>query len=70
MSQNENKHCGSCRFFESAGPIPGCQRGEQYGQCRCHPPTLVTIGSLHRSEWPTVKELDWCGDWENGVPQG
>jgi len=63
--------CGSCKFWESAGAIPG-QQGEcqeQHGRCRRHAPTLVMIGTLQQARFPMTSELDWCGDWENGIGQ-
>jgi len=62
-------NCGSCRFWESTGAIPGSERGEQQGHCKRHAPTLVMIGALHQSRFPATSELDWCGDWENGIGQ-
>ena len=59
--------CGSCKFWESRGAKPGSDRGEQFGDCRRHAPTLAMIGTLQQSRFPTTSELDWCGDWENGV---
>jgi len=48
---------------------PGSKRGEQAGDCRRHAPTLVMIGTLQQSRFPATSELDWCGDWENGIGQ-
>ena len=61
--------CGSCKFWESRGVKPDSKRGEQVGDCRRHSPTLVMIGALQQSRFPTTSELDWCGDWENGIGQ-
>lgn len=59
--------CGSCRFWESQGAIPGATNGEQFGDCRRHSPTLVMVGALAKTQFPQTSELGWCGDWEDGV---
>jgi hypothetical protein len=60
--------CGSCRFWESTGAIPGSERGELQGNCKRHAPQLVVTGALLSTKWPTTSELNWCGDWEDGIP--
>lgn len=67
--QEFSTHCGNCRFWDSLGPIPGDERGEQRGNCRRHAPVLVMIGTLQQSRFPVTNELHWCGDWENGIGQ-
>jgi hypothetical protein len=59
--------CGLCRFWLSSGVIPGSERGEQHGMCKRHSPQLVIIGAMAASRWPQTSELDWCGDWEDGI---
>jgi hypothetical protein len=66
----DNKYspdCGSCRFWLSSGMIPGSERGEQQGSCKRHAPQLFSIGTLAGVRWPRTSELDWCGDWEDGI---
>jgi hypothetical protein len=59
--------CGSCRFWSSSGVIPGSERGKQQGPCKRHAPQLVVIVGMTAARWPHTSELDWCGDWEDGV---
>lgn len=67
---NEQKHtadCGSCKFWESRGVLPGSENHEQHGACKRHAPILIMVGAMTQTRFPFTSELDWCGDWENGV---
>ena len=41
--------CSSCRYFRSCND----------GRCHRHAPQIGPRGS----EWPTVDQRDWCGEW-------
>ena len=42
--------CSTCRYFRSCGNA---------GRCHRHAPQIGPRGS----EWPTVDQCDWCGEW-------
>jgi hypothetical protein len=69
MSSKYPNDCGSCRFWRSLGQIPQLETGEQFGECRKHPPQIVMAAGVRESAYPNTSELDWCGEWENGVGQ-
>lgn len=54
---NEHEQCGTCRYFETV-PL------YSIGACRRYAPTTFMIGSSKVTEWPTVKQNDWCGEYE------
>ena len=41
--------CSSCRYFRSCND----------GRCHRHAPQIGPRGS----QWPTVDQRDWCGEW-------
>lgn len=49
--------CGTCQYYEP-----------ETDQCRRRPPVIIVVKDLHNrpvgvSDWPSVKEDDWCGEW-------
>lgn len=44
-----DQSCSSCRYF----------RGCNGGSCHRSAPQISPRGS----EWPTVDQRDWCGEW-------
>lgn len=48
--------CGCCRYYQ-----PHVTPGSSIGHCRRHSPQTIALGAA----WPTVSELEWCGDWEH-----
>ena len=56
--------CGNCRFWEPSG-MTGPESDEEVGCCRRHAPSLVMIGAMQTTRWPTTVLSDWCGDWDH-----
>jgi hypothetical protein len=54
--------CSICAYFEGQDKQGSCRR-------RAPQPTEIKIGPAARkapaSAWPTVKQSDWCGDFEH-----
>ena len=54
--------CEYCMFY-----LPDEVEGEEaseYGICRRYPPRLVEEDDGFSSEYPPIKEDDWCGEHE------
>ncbi|MDY3129912.1 MAG: hypothetical protein SOW20_07825 [Berryella intestinalis] len=58
-----SRRCMTCAYSEppKEGSICG---SDVAGICRRNPP-VVAYGGDDRfyTEWPTVEEFDWCGEW-------
>lgn len=52
--------CKSCRFAGSWY--------EGRADCRRYPPVPTTTMANSYSEWPQVKNTDWCGEYELPSP--
>ena len=53
------KSCETCRHFRVTSPNP------LTGECRWRPPVVIPKpNGVATYAWPTVKLLDWCGQWE------
>lgn len=55
-------------------PEPECRRCAYYQQtpsptCRRYPPTAPTMRLGHRTEFPSVTQWDWCGEFKEREPQ-
>jgi hypothetical protein len=64
--RERNVLCGSCRFWQSNGTLSE-EEGEQHGTCHRHAPRPTLSEEAGFVAWPLTMELDFCGDWEDGV---
>jgi hypothetical protein len=62
--------CSTCRYGteEPRGSVFARDRGQGWGTCRKHSPTVVVIQSPERTAFsqtafPRVLDEDWCGDY-------
>lgn len=60
-----SKTCATCAYSNAPKEGSVCGPGVT-GICRKNPP-IVVYGGDNRfyTEWPTVEEYDWCGDWQS-----
>ncbi|MDQ6620925.1 MAG: hypothetical protein M3Z31_14745 [Pseudomonadota bacterium] len=59
--------CLSCVFYDRKSARAADGRGLQWGLCRREAPHLNTSNAKsHTVEgvWPTVRDDDWCGEWQ------
>lgn len=59
--------CLTCQFYDRKSARAADARGLQWGLCRRDAPQLNTGNAkTHAIEgvWPTVRDDDWCGQWE------
>lgn len=70
--------CANCRFYKKAESAHG-QRGEEVGTCNRFPPSgafyLMQVAPTPSNQagivqspagvWPTVRPIEWCGEWQN-----
>lgn len=55
MKKPESVICKNCIFFVGA---------EYHTSCHRNPPTLVGTNDSVRSDWPSVWERDFCGEFK------
>ncbi len=55
--------CEDCAFSQS---MKNPKSGEDWRQCRLHPPALISPNIVVNADWhfPTVRDADWCSHWE------
>ena len=53
------EHCNTCRFFDRHERNALYTTGD--GLCRRESPK---IGAESETLWPSVRTLDWCGEYE------
>ena len=59
--------CGNCMFFR-----PGSDDYEdpEFGACRRYPPQVIhyasgfTKAETWKARFPSVRPIDWCGEWK------
>ena len=59
--------CLSCQHYDRKSARAADARGLQWGLCRRDAPQLNTTNAKsHAIEgiWPTVRDDDWCGQWQ------
>ncbi|MEP7205450.1 MAG: hypothetical protein ABI920_00815 [Casimicrobiaceae bacterium] len=59
--------CMTCQFYDRKSARATDTRGLQWGLCRRDAPHLNTVNAkAHAIEgiWPTVRDDDWCGQWQ------
>jgi hypothetical protein len=59
--------CLSCQFYDRKSARAADGKGLQWGLCRRDAPQLNTTNAkTHAIEgvWPTVRDDDWCGQWQ------
>jgi len=44
--------CAQCRYYE-----PKRER------CRFNSPTVLVVGGVPETAWPSTHPDDWCGEW-------
>jgi hypothetical protein len=55
MATTQFRACWKCEYFN------GTRAVDNYGECRCHPPQVVS--NVYR-KWPNVLGSDWCGQYK------
>jgi hypothetical protein len=53
--------CEKCMFYLTENDK------DTYGVCRRYPPELLDDAEGFSSEYPPVKEVDWCGEFLHQV---
>lgn len=59
--------CLTCQYYDRKSARAADARGLQWGLCRRDAPHLNTVNAkAHAIEgiWPTVRDDDWCGQWQ------
>ena len=59
--------CLTCHYYDRKSARAADARGLQWGLCRRDPPHLNSLNAKsHTIEgvWPTVRDDDWCGQWQ------
>lgn len=54
------RNCTNCRHFRAT--IEGAI-AQDFGECRAHPPAVLTIEDELTSAFPAVTVEDDCGEW-------
>jgi hypothetical protein len=61
------ERCIGCRYYDR-GKSRSSEHGVlRRGQCRRHAPVLSPInlkGAAIEGIWPTIRDDDWCGEWQ------
>jgi hypothetical protein len=57
--------CSKCIYFVADEDSEIFEPDERYGQCRRYAPDSMNLDHPPCS-WPSVNELDWCGEWREG----
>jgi len=70
--QLKQRQCKECVYYDS--------RGGQKGHCRKRPPRVTSVvkqqpgvtgdSIVDTTAWPTVKDEDWCGEFEFAAGKG
>ena len=77
-ARREQQKCEYCEFY-AAGQAIGSGPNDDTGACRRYAPrgtwpyraegTVMTDDVVSEYYWPTVKETDWCGEFERFTPE-
>ena len=67
-ARREQQKCEYCEFY-AAGQAIGSGPNDDTGACRRYAPRgTVRTDIVSEYYWPTVKETDWCGEFERFTP--
>ena len=69
-ARREQQRCEYCEFYAQGETIVSNPDGSD-GACRRYAPrgTVRTASGVSEYRWPTVKETDWCGEFERFTPE-
>lgn len=65
--------CAICRFWHKVSTQEESELADGEGFCRRRAPTAKAVEDAALEEfdavWPKTAGVDWCGEYEHGVPR-